>query len=291
MARDKDDGRGFGDWLTDRLFRGLIWLALRLPPGPRVRAMGWAAERIVAPVSGYLRRARENLALIFPDMPEAERDRIARRVANNTGRMLIENYAAADLVAAARGHVPTGPGYEALCKAREAGRAAILVTGHFGNFGFARAALTAQGFEIAGLYRPMRNVFFNEHYVAMMEAVGGQSFPQGRKGTAGFARHLRDGGQAVLLVDQHIAGAPWLDFMGQPARTALSAAELALKYDALLIPFYATRQPDGLGFAVDMEPPIPHSDPVTMTQALNDSLAARVRAMPDQWFWIHRRWK
>ncbi len=288
---ERHKGQGWGDWMSDRVFRGMIWLALRLPRGPRIRLMGWIAERIVAPMAGYLDRARENLALIHPQMPEAERDRIARRVANNMGRLLIENYATDELMAQARAHQPTGRGMEALRQARDQGRPAIFVTGHFGNFGFGRAVLAAQGIEIAGLYRPMRNVFFNEHYTRMMEAVGGHSFPQGRKGTAGFARHLRDGGQAVLLVDQHIAGAPQLDFLGQPARTALSAAELALKYDALLIPFYATRLPDGLNFTVDLEAPIPHTDPVTMTQALNDSLAERVRAHPDQWFWIHRRWK
>ncbi|MFC7703375.1 lysophospholipid acyltransferase family protein [Plastorhodobacter daqingensis] len=285
------EGRGWGDWLSDRLFRGLIWLALRLPHGVRVRLMGWMAAWLVAPLAGYIRRAEDNLALVFPDMPPRERRRIARAVANNTGRMLIENYASQSLVQAAADHIPLGPGYAALQAAQAAGRPAILVTGHFGNFGFARAALTARGFEIAGLYRPMRNVFFNEHYVRMMESVGGQSFPQGRRGTAGFARHLRDGGTAVLLIDQHISGAPQLDFLGHPARTALSAAELALKYDALLIPFYATRQPDGLSFVVEMEAPVPHGDPVTMTQALNDSLAARVRNRPEQWFWIHRRWK
>jgi len=82
-----------------------------------------------------------------------------------------------------------------------------------------------------------------------------------------------------------------LDFMGQPAKTALSAAELALRFDALLIPFYATRQPDGVSFACEMEAPVPHTDARAMTQALNDSLAARVHANPEQWFWVHRRWR
>jgi KDO2-lipid IV(A) lauroyltransferase len=104
-------------------------------------------------------------------------------------------------------------------------------------------------------------------------------------------RHLKDGGQLVLLFDQHVLLAPILDFLGKPARTALSAAELALRYDALLIPFYGIRQKDGLSFETVLEAPIPHSDPVTMTQALNDSLAARVREKPEQWFWVHRRWR
>jgi KDO2-lipid IV(A) lauroyltransferase len=137
----------------------------------------------------------------------------------------------------------------------------------------------------------MKNPYFNAHYVKTMEAFGGPVFPQGRKGTAGFVRHLKSGGQLVLLFDQHVFGAPILDFVGKPARTALSAAELALRYDALLVPYFGIRQPDGLSFDTILEEPIPHSDPLTMTQAMNDSLSAQIRAHPDQWLWMHRRWR
>jgi KDO2-lipid IV(A) lauroyltransferase len=137
----------------------------------------------------------------------------------------------------------------------------------------------------------MKNPFFNAHYVKTMEAFGGPVFAQGRKGTAGFVRHLKDGGQLVLLFDQHVQRAPLFDFLGRSATTAMSAAELALRYDALLIPFYGIRQPDGLSFDSVLEAPVPHSDAITMTQALNDSLAARINADPEQWFWVHRRWR
>ena len=104
-------------------------------------------------------------------------------------------------------------------------------------------------------------------------------------------RHLKGGGQLVLLFDQHVQFAPILDFMGHPARTALSAAELALRYDALLIPFYGIRQDDGVSFEVLLEAPVPPSDAESMTQALNDSLSAQITAHPEQWFWVHRRWR
>jgi KDO2-lipid IV(A) lauroyltransferase len=79
--------------------------------------------------------------------------------------------------------------------------------------------------------------------------------------------------------------------MGRKARTSLSAAERALKYNCLLVPVYGIRQPDGISFELLIEPPIPHSTPEIMTQALNDSLEAQVRAHMDQWFWVHRRWR
>jgi KDO2-lipid IV(A) lauroyltransferase len=82
-----------------------------------------------------------------------------------------------------------------------------------------------------------------------------------------------------------------LDFLGQPAPTSLSAAEMALKHDALLVPIYGLRLADGFEFRDADRGADPHSDPETMTQALNDSLAAVIRAAPNQWFWMHRRWK
>jgi Kdo2-lipid IVA lauroyltransferase/acyltransferase len=186
---------------------------------------------------------------------------------------------------------PEGPGYAALIEARNASRPVILVSGHYGNYEAARAALVARGFDIGGLYRNLSNSYFNAHYVKTMQAFGGPVFPQGRAGTAGFVRHLKAGGQLVLLFDQDVPGAPVLPFLGHPARTALSAAELALRLNADLIPFFATRLPDGLTFKVEIDAPIPHSDPDTMMRAVTAALETRVRANPGQWFWIHRRWK
>ncbi|SIO25059.1 KDO2-lipid IV(A) lauroyltransferase [Rhodovulum sp. ES.010] len=291
MGKRQSRGSGPADWLTDRAVRGLIALALALPYETRVRFAGWVTRRLVARPAGYLARAEANLAQVWPAMDRKTCRRIARAVADNAGRTLIENYSTGDFLPRMAGIEPRGPGLAALEEARTAGRSAILVTGHFGNYEAARACLVARGFEIGGLYRPMANRFFNAHYVRTMEAFGGPVFPQGRRGTAGFVRHLKSGGLLVLLIDQHNRHGPALDFMGLPARTALSAAELALRYDAALIPFYATRQPDGLSFKVDIEAPVPRDTPEAMTQALNDSLAARVRTHPEQWFWVHRRWK
>jgi Kdo2-lipid IVA lauroyltransferase/acyltransferase len=291
MARDRTEDQRRADFAVNLILRALIRLALALPYERRVPLMGWLTRRLIAPIAGYRRRARSHLAMIFPDLPEADRQRIADETCENAGRSLIENYSTQDLMLRMEGVPITGPGFDALEQSRAEDRPAILVSGHFGNYEAARAALVGRGYNIGGLYRPMRNAFFNDHYVRTMEAFGGPVFPQGARGTAGFVRHLKTGGQLVLLFDQNVIGAPALDFLGHPAHTATSAAELALRYKAVLIPFYATRQPDGLSFSVELEAPVPHSDPLTMTQRLNDSLAARVRERPGQWFWIHRRWK
>ncbi len=283
--------RRAGHYLTNAFIVGLIRLALVLPYKARIAFVGWVVQHVIGPVAGYRARALDNLAMIWPQMPQERRAEIASKCLNNVGRSFIENYSARDFPKRMAKNTPTGAGVAALEKAAEQGKPVILVTGHYGNYEAMRACLVARGYDIGGLYRNMKNPYFNAHYVQTMEAFGGPVFPQGRRGTAGFVRHLKDGGQLVLLFDQHVFGAPALDFLGQPANTALSAAELALRYDALLIPFYGIRQADGVSFDTVLEAPVPHSDAVTMTQALNDSLTARVKADPEQWFWVHRRWR
>ena len=283
--------RRAGHYLTNAFIVGLIRLALVLPYKTRIAFVGWVVQHVIGPVAGYRARALDNLAMIWPQMPQERRAEIASKCLNNVGRSFIENYSARDFPKRMAKNTPTGAGVAALEKAAEQGKPVILVTGHYGNYEAMRACLVARGYDIGGLYRNMKNPYFNAHYVQTMEAFGGPVFPQGRRGTAGFVRHLKEGGQLVLLFDQHVFGAPALDFLGQPANTALSAAELALRYDALLIPFYGIRQADGVSFDTVLEAPVPHSDAVTMTQALNDSLTARIKADPEQWFWVHRRWR
>ena len=248
-------------------------------------------QSVIGPFAGYKRRAIDNLALVWPDVPATQRLRIADRCLNNVGRTLIENYSSREFPARMAGIALDGPGVAALEQAATEKRPVILATGHYGNYEAVRAALVARGYAVGGLYRNMRNPYFNAHYVRTMEALGGPVFPQGRQGTAGFVRHLKEGGQMVLLFDQHVRGAPALEFLGRPAHTATSAAALSLRYNALLIPFYGIRQADGLSFQAVLEAPIAPTTPEIMTQALNDSLARRIVDDPGQWFWVHRRWR
>lgn len=280
-----------GSYLEDRLIRSLFWGLLRLPYRWRVPFAGWAVSRIVAPLAGYRRRIRDNLAHVLPDLPPAEVERIVRAVPDNVGRTLIEIYSGPEFITHAISHPLTGPGVAALEAAHQAGRPVILVTGHFGNYDASRAALIARGYRVGALYNPMKNRYFNTHYVRAISRIGTPLFPRGKKGLGDMVRHLRGGGMLGLLVDQAMRhGAP-LTFFGKTAMTALSVAELALKYGALVIPTYAVRLPDGLSFEITVEAPIPEGPPEAMTQALNDSLESIVRRNLDQWFWIHRRWK
>ncbi|MEQ3626722.1 MAG: lysophospholipid acyltransferase family protein [Celeribacter sp.] len=291
-APDNDAITGsWSDWAIDRVLRVMIGGALKLPYEQRVPLFGKISRRIIAPLAGYTRRSRENLARIWPEMPKAQRNAIARRVSENAGRVLIENYSNPEFIQRAAQFSCTGPGLAAIDEARAAGRSVIVVSGHYGNYEAARACLNARGYEMGGLYRPMSNAYFNRHYVRTMEAVGTPMFALGRSGMKGMLRHLSRGGSTMLLNDLHVKKGRRLNFLGLPAMTAISAAEMALKYDAVLVPVWATRIDRGLDYRIEVDAPIPHGDPEVMTQAFNDALGARIRADPEQWFWVHRRWK
>ena len=287
----KTEGRTWSDWITDRAMRIVIGTALLMPYRTRVKFMGWFMQRCIAPLAGYNARSKRNLYFIYPDMSSIERKLIAGQVANNAGRTFIENYSTQEFLTRNREADISGDGVRALHLAREQGRAVILASGHYGNYEAARAALVSRGFNIGGLYRAARNKYFNDHYEQTMKAFGGPVFAQGRRGTSGFVRHLKAGGMLVLLFDQHVQEGKDLPFLGHLARTAVSASELALRYNALLIPFYGIRKPNGLDFDIQFEAPIEHSDAETMTRELNESLERRIEHAPGQWFWVHRRWK
>jgi len=290
MAIRSDTAGRIGAWITDRLIRAALWLVLSLPFDARRRLAAALMTGIVAPVAGWRARIRENLALVRPDLPPEEVARLVRDVPRSIGRTLAELYSGPEFVARVAREPLQGAGVAALEEAHRTGRPVLLVTGHLGNYDAIRGGLIARGYRVGGLYRPMDNPFFNHHYVAAISRIGTPLFPRGRKGLADMIRFLRGGGMVGVVLDQSMGDGALLRFFGQEALTALSPAEMALRYDALVIPTYGIRRADG-GFDMVIEAPIPHSDPTTMTQALNDSLEAQVRAHMDQWLWTHRRWK
>lgn len=293
-TRGKAGGKasgGWRDWCVDRGLRLFIAAALMLPYRWRVPLMGRFTAYVVGPLAGYPKRIRANLAKVMPDLPEAEVRRLCRAVPDNVGRTMIEIYSGAEFAERARRSPISGPGLEALEAARRAQRPVVLVTGHFGNYDAARAALIGRGHDMGALYRAMSNRYFNDHYVRAITAIGEPMFEQGRRGMTQMVRHLKGGGVLGILTDLHAPQGARTTFFGRVAKTSTVTADLALKLNAELIPVYAVRQPDGLEFEIVVQAPVPHSDPLTMTQAVNDGLEALVRTHMAQWFWIHRRWK
>ena len=280
--------------LSEKLIGGALYapivLSRLLPYRWRIPVAGWLTSRILAPLAGYRKRVRENLAFVCPDLPAAEIKRLSITVPDNAGRNMMELYSPEF-----RDHVRAtpveGPGLETIRRLRDAGGPILFVTGHFGSINATRVAMIEQGFPMGVFYRPMANRPFNAHYVQAMARVSEPLFEQGRPGMLQMVKRLRSGGYVGMLSDLNAHDGVPLDFFGKPALTSLATAEMALKFNAPLIPVWAFRQPNGLDFRIIVEEEIPPSDPVTMTREFNARLEAMIRKDMGQWFWIHRRWK
>ncbi|MBI1494047.1 lysophospholipid acyltransferase family protein [Halocynthiibacter styelae] len=283
--------RDIPDFAVNILARGTLGLMGLLPYRARVALFGRFFEHIVAPLAGWRKRVRDNLAYVMPDLPPAEVKRLERKVANNAGRSLIEIYSGEEFKRHAATMPITGPGLEAMKTAQAEGRPVVLVTGHFGNYDAPRAALIEQGLNIGALYRPMRNRFFNEHYTKSIAAIGSPVFPSSRKGQVEMIRFLRGGGVLGFFIDNHVGRGIEMDFFSKSAMTSLSAAQMALKYDALLLPVWGIRGDDGFSFEIRTGAPVQHTDAESMIAELTSQLEEITRDHMEQWFWIHRRWK
>jgi len=254
-----------------RLFGNMVGFAMRWFPPAR-----WRFDREVLRV--------------FPEMGRAQRAALRQEMGRNMGRTLFEILHSAEFQARPERFHVSGPGLAALEKARATGKGAIIVSGHFGQWDAVRAVLKARGMETGAVYRPQRNRFYQRGFLAGIEEGGRPVIATGRAGTMDLVRHLRGGGFLAILLDETYPEGVALPFLGLPALTSTAAAALALKYDIPLVPAYGTRRPDGAEFDVAFEAPIRHTDAVTMTTDINDSLSARVFRNPGQWYWLLRRW-
>ncbi|MBQ2260705.1 MAG: lysophospholipid acyltransferase family protein [Loktanella sp.] len=256
----------------------------------RSRALGSAVGFVMRWFPPAQWRFDREVLRVFPQMPRHDRLRLGQAMGRAMGRTLFEIYHCAEFQTRQDKFHASGPGLAALAAARVAGQGAVIVSGHFGQWEAVRAALNARDMETGAIYRRQPNPHYQRRLLAGIEAGGKPILETGRAGTKSLVRHLRVGGFMAILLDEKYAEGLRLPFLGHPALTSLAAAELALKYDLLMVPAYGIRRADGDSFDVIFEDPIPHSDATTMTQAFNDSLSARILADPDQWYWMLRRW-
>jgi KDO2-lipid IV(A) lauroyltransferase len=290
MSKD-DKATRWRDTVVNLSARGLLGLAGVLPYRIRLALVGRVFSGIVAPIAGWRRRIRENLAHAMPELPPEKVEEIVSTVSRNVGRTLIEIYSGNEFVVRAMEAPLEGPGVAALETARAGGEPIVLVTAHLGNYDVVRGKLSRSGYPMGALYRPMANPGFNRHYVDAISKIAAPVYPTDRTGIAGLVRHLKDGGIIGIVADVGSRKAPLLEFFGKPAHTPVSAAEWALKYGARMIPVFGLRQPDGVTFRIHVADPIPPGTPEEMMQRYNDTVEEIVRRDPGQWFWVHRRWK
>jgi len=278
-------------------FQGLRVLSKALPLGiarSTGRALGAVAYKV-------LRSQREltitHLAYALNDsLSPSQRERVARNVFINLGQTALEwlrlsQYSLSDVQ-----RMITCEGLEHLRQALAQGRGAILIGGHFGNWELVPIYLKSLGFEGGVLARRLRYPEYESFLIAMRRRLGVVTFARGS--LKDVAKVLRANQIIGMLPDQDIDSLEgvFVDFFGHPAHTPIGPAALSVMTGAPLIPCALIRE--GARFRLFIEPPIPHPQTADRAQALqritqqwSDVLASYVRRYPEQWVWMHRRWK
>ena len=289
----KDSLRNKKKWFENQFLMAFLRLMWLVPYELRNNLMGWLMRTILGKITGYRKRTKINLDLIYPNIADTVKQKISDNTLDNAGRTFLENMYPAQFQAKTKNINLWGEGLDELEHAHASGRPIMFYSGHFGNHEAFRLALYKRGIKVGGLIRPMSNTYFDYHYqkTLLIEGKSGPVFEPGVQGTLGFYKALKKGATLVLLIDIAVQDGEYINFLGMPARTSLTAATFALKSDALFLPYFSMRNPNRKSFSVEIGKPIEHSDPLTMTRAASKTLEDRITADPGNWFWIHRRWK
>jgi len=177
------------------------------------------------------------------------------------------------------------------------GRGAIIVSPHLGNWELAGIRATMEGYPINSLTLPLGNPFIHEYFLRLRTAAGHRLIP--REGAMkAMVQCLKANKVLVFLADQnaHEAGV-LVPFFGRPASALRVPAIMSIKYGAPLVPMNLYRAPTGRHFVVATPPMEAPSglDHETAVQQLTAAYTRRfeefIRQHPDQWLWLHRRWR
>lgn len=175
---------------------------------------------------------------------------------------------------------------------------AILVTGHFGNYELLGHTICKLGLPLTALMRPLDNPLINDYLVRTREA-GGLSLLFKRGAMEQAPRVLDRGGLVSFIGDQDAGGkSVFVDFFGRPAATYKSIGLLAMLKRVPVIVGSAVRIRRGFRYRIEVERIIrpeeweTQTDPLHwITQTFTHALEAAIRRHPEQYLWIHRRWK
>ncbi len=192
----------------------------------------------------------------------------------------------------------TFEGEEYFKEALKGGKGVMLLAAHISNGDVGIAAMSAKGYPMHLISKRFTNLWLDEIWFKVRGRFGTQ-FIYPRNSSFDILKALKRNSVVIFVLDQFM-GPPLgvrTTFFGKPTGTAVSLALFAEKTRAPVMPCFGYRKPDG-NYCVVYGPPIPFEDQADknstlqyMTQKYTDKVEEMVRAYPEQWMWLHRRWK
>jgi KDO2-lipid IV(A) lauroyltransferase len=246
----------------------------------------------------HLRIAADNLRQAFPDWDEQRVLRTARGVYAHFGAILfdilwMDGRSREELLA-----ITDVEGLEGARAAVASGRGVVCPTGHFGNWEFQGVASALLVGPFAVVARPLDNPDLDRRLVGLRTSTGNTVIYK-RRALTQIMQTIRDGGVVAIVIDQNVQEKDgiFVDFFGRPACTTTVAAALALKMDCMIVPVRCPLGPDGR-YRMVYGPPVEWEGEgrgpeavAALTQQLTSIIEGWVREHPEQWLWLHRRWK
>ncbi len=278
-------------WLEGATLRGLFALAGALPL-PLASALGAGLGRLVGPRLRKHRHVLANLACAFPELDAPALRRLARASWAHAGRVLAEFPHVPDLVRgrmAERVRIEDRGGLAAL-----GGRGGLLVTAHVGNWYLTLALVRVLGERQAVVFRQQRNPRVEAVFARWRARLPVVFLPVGRAGS-GLARALSAGRFVGVLLDQRYDRGEPVPFFDVAVPTATAPLRVALRLGLPVVPVQAVRE-DGGRHRVLVHPPLPPPAAGSpeervreLAAAMNRTFEAWIRARPDQWLCLKRR--
>jgi len=281
--------RYWSAWIGLALLRVVCLLPHRAALGSG-RMLGRVAERFAGGRRAVVRR---NIGLCFPELSPAERDALATRHFEALGMSLIEMGLAR--WASDRTHLKIArlEGLEHLHHALDSGKGVILLSAHFTTLEISGRVLAMNSPPFDVVFRRNRSPFITELQRSTRERAAADSIE--KRDIKKMVRSLREGRPVWYAPDQSYdrKGSALVDFFGTPSMHTTATSTLARLGDAVTLPFFPRRLENG-HYVHRIFPPLqnfPSGDAVEDTRQYVRVLEEHIRRCPEQYFWIHRKFK
>jgi KDO2-lipid IV(A) lauroyltransferase len=256
------------------------------------RGMGWLAYRVAR---RERKKALANIAIAFPEWNETQRVETIKAMFRHFGMLLFEIAWLPNMDVALRDRLTVVEGAEPVLELMDAGRGVVVFTAHCGNWEWMSYAVGLFGRPTTVLQRERSAPEMNRYITELRARSGVRTIDRG-SASAGreLIQSLRRGGILAFLIDQNIrTESVKVPFFGRPALTPIGPAKLAVRTESIVVDILIERLPDGRHRLKIGEPfeVSRNDDPVQLTERMTRIIEAQVRRVPEQWVWVHDRWR